>query len=83
MVARIAEARNLLSIRLGRLPTDNEIAEVLNVHTSTVRLVFERSRPPISLDQAVTDRGFMTLQVLVLLWHVSFLLVIHVSFGPC
>jgi DNA-directed RNA polymerase sigma subunit (sigma70/sigma32) len=83
MVARIAEARNLLSKRLGRLPTDNEIAEVLNVHTSTVRLVSERSRPPISLDQAVTDRGFMTLQVLVLLCHVSFLLVIHVSFGPC
>jgi DNA-directed RNA polymerase sigma subunit (sigma70/sigma32) len=66
MVARIAEARNLLSKTLGRLPTDNEIAEVLSVHISTVRLVSERSRPPISLNQAVTDRGRMTLQVLVL-----------------
>ncbi len=66
MVAKIAEARNLLTRRLGRPPTYNEIAEMLNVQISTVRLVSERSRHPVSLDQAVSDRGRMTLQVLFL-----------------
>lgn len=66
MVARIAEASNLLSEKLGRLPTHDEVAEVLDVHISTVRLVSQRSRPPISLDQPLSDRGHMTLQVLVL-----------------
>lgn len=63
MVAKIAEANNVLSRRLKRLPTHNEIAEMLNIHISTVRLAFERTRYPISLDGGVTDRGCMTLQV--------------------
>lgn len=66
MVARVAEARNLLSKRLGRLPTHDEIAEVLDVHISIVRLVSERNRPPISLDRSITDQGRVTLQVLFL-----------------
>lgn len=66
MVAKITEANNVLSRRLRRLPTYDEIAEEVNVHVSTVRLVSERNQPPISLDRTVTDRGSMTLQVLVL-----------------
>ncbi|KAF5469753.1 hypothetical protein F2P56_010317 [Juglans regia] len=65
MVARTAEARNLLSKKLGRLPTHDEIAEVLNVHISIVRLVSERNRPPISLDRAITDQGSITLQEII------------------
>ncbi|KAB1224970.1 RNA polymerase sigma factor sigD, chloroplastic [Morella rubra] len=65
MVARIAEASNLLSEKLGRLPTHDEVAEVLDVHISTVRLVSQRSRPPISLDQPLSDRGHMTLQEII------------------
>ncbi|KAJ4711579.1 RNA polymerase sigma factor [Melia azedarach] len=65
MVAKIAEANNVLSRRLKRLPTHNEIAEMLNIHISTVRLAFERTRYPISLDGGVTDRGCMTLQNII------------------
>ncbi|KAL6326870.1 hypothetical protein AAG906_012145 [Vitis piasezkii] len=62
MVAKIAEARTVLSRRLRRLPTYDEIAEFIDVNVSTVRLVSERSRTPISVDQAVTSQGCMTLQ---------------------
>ncbi|RVW40814.1 RNA polymerase sigma factor sigD, chloroplastic [Vitis vinifera] len=64
MVAKIAEARTVLSRRLRRLPTYDEIAEFIDVNVSTVRLVSERSRTPISVDQAVTSQGCMTLQTL-------------------
>ncbi|GAY36934.1 hypothetical protein CUMW_025480 [Citrus unshiu] len=57
MVAKIAEANNVLSRRLRRMPTDSEIAEMLNIHVSTVRLAIERTRHPISLDGAITDTG--------------------------
>ncbi|KAK9283540.1 hypothetical protein L1049_011787 [Liquidambar formosana] len=69
MLAKIAEANNVLSKRLRRFPTYDEIAEVLNVHVSTVKLVSDRSRPPISLDGAATDQGFMTLQVFLLNYY--------------
>ncbi|KDO83322.1 hypothetical protein CISIN_1g046578mg [Citrus sinensis] len=65
MVAKIAEANNVLSRRLRRMPTDSEIAEMLNIHVSTVRLAIERTRHPISLDGAVTDRGCMTMQDII------------------
>lgn len=65
MVAKIAEANNVLIRRLRRLPTDGEIAELLNIHVSTVRLAIERTRHPISLDGAVTDSGCMTLQDII------------------
>lgn len=97
MVARIAEARNILSKRLGRLPTHDEISEVLNVHVLIVRLVSERNMPPISLDRAITDQGSITLQVIFLnfIYNLAFLklhfflkedfffqLLVHVSFLP-
>lgn len=66
MVAKIAEASNTLTKRLGRQPSYDEIAEMLHVNILTVKLVSERSRPPGSLDRAVTDQGHMTLQVLFL-----------------
>ncbi|KAJ7982246.1 RNA polymerase sigma factor [Quillaja saponaria] len=65
MVMKILEANNILSKRLRRVPTYNETAKLLNVHVSTVRLVSESSRPPISLEREVTDRGRMTLQEVV------------------
>ncbi|KAL5760411.1 hypothetical protein ACOSP7_018922 [Xanthoceras sorbifolium] len=62
MVAKIAEANNVLTRKLRRLPTCNEIADVLDISLSTVRLAYERTRHPISLDRAETDHGIMTLQ---------------------
>jgi len=57
MVAKIVKANNVLRQRLRRKPTYNEMAEVLNVNVSTVKLVSERSRQPISLDRAITDQS--------------------------
>lgn len=66
VLAKVTEANNVLSRRLRRLPTYDEIAEMVNVDVSTVRLVYERNRSPISLDRSVTDRGCMTLKVVFL-----------------
>jgi len=63
MVAKVAKANNILSTRLRRKPTYDETARMLNVKASTIRLVSENSRTPISLDKDVTDCGHMTLQV--------------------
>ncbi|XP_062115538.1 RNA polymerase sigma factor sigD, chloroplastic [Humulus lupulus] len=65
MIAKITEANNVLNRRLLRLPTYEEVAEELKENVSTVRLVSQRNRPPISLDCAVTDRGCMTLQEII------------------
>lgn len=65
MVAKVAQANNILSSRLRRKPTYDETAEVLNVKASTIRLVSEKSRKPISLDKVVTDCGHMTLQEII------------------
>ncbi|XP_023528248.1 RNA polymerase sigma factor sigD, chloroplastic [Cucurbita pepo subsp. pepo] len=62
MVARIAEANNHLGIKLSRVPTHKEVAKYLKVPVSTVRLVTERSKRPISINQPVNDRGCLTLQ---------------------
>ncbi|GMN53653.1 hypothetical protein TIFTF001_022781 [Ficus carica] len=65
IVAKVTEANNVLNRRLRRFPTYNEIAQEIDVHVSTVRLVSERIRPPISLDRAITERGHMTLQEII------------------
>lgn len=65
MLAKIAEAKTMLSQKLRRLPTYDEIAEVIHVDVSTVRLVSERNRAPISVDQAVTNSGSMSLQEII------------------
>ena len=77
MVAKIAEGRTVLSRRLRRLPTYDEIAEFIDVNVSTVRLLSEKSRTPISIDQAVTSQGCMTLQVLFL--NSESFLIIHAA----
>ncbi|CAK7330927.1 unnamed protein product [Dovyalis caffra] len=65
LVAKIAEANNDLSNKLRRSASYDEIAKVLNMKVSTVRLGFERSRSPISLDQAVLGQNRMTLQEII------------------
>lgn len=63
-VARIAEANNSLRRELGRWPTYDEIAEAADLGVSSVRLVRERTRHPISLDQPMSNQGSITLKVL-------------------
>lgn len=63
MIAKIAEAKSVLNRRLSRKPTYEEIAEVLNVNASTVKLVYERSRQPVSLDRAINDQSNLKLTV--------------------
>nr|AKC88718.1 sigma factor [Pelargonium echinatum] len=66
MLAKITEAKNILSNRLRRSPTHDEIAEFLDVQVSTVRRIIERSTPPISLDQVVvTEDGSLKLQDII------------------
>ncbi|CAJ2639089.1 unnamed protein product [Trifolium pratense] len=65
MVAKISEANNVLRKRPRRKPTYDELAEVLNVNVSTATLVSERSRQPISLDNAVTDYGNLTFKEII------------------
>nr|AKC88719.1 sigma factor [Pelargonium exstipulatum] len=66
MLAKITEAKNILSNRLRRSPSDDEIAEFLDVRVSTVRLIIERSTHPISLDKVVvTDNGPLKLQDII------------------
>ncbi|XP_054816219.1 RNA polymerase sigma factor sigD, chloroplastic [Prosopis cineraria] len=65
MIAKVAEANNALRYRLRRSPTYEEIAEVLDVNASTVRLISENSTAPISLDRTETDKGHMTLQEII------------------
>uniref|UniRef100_A0A803PA79 RNA polymerase sigma-70 domain-containing protein n=1 Tax=Cannabis sativa TaxID=3483 RepID=A0A803PA79_CANSA len=64
MIAKITEANNVLNRRLNRSPTYDEVAKELKLDVTTVRLVSQRNRPPISLDRAITDRGRMTLQIM-------------------
>nr|AKC88716.1 sigma factor [Pelargonium cotyledonis] len=66
MLAKITGAKNILSNRLRRSPSDDEIAEFLDIRVSTVRLIIERSTPPISLDKVVvTDNGPLKLQDII------------------
>lgn len=63
VMAKITKAKNSFNQRFHRLPSHEEIAEMVNIQASTVRLVCERSRLPLSLDRVVTDQGCMALQV--------------------
>ncbi|KAL5543599.1 hypothetical protein UlMin_007383 [Ulmus minor] len=65
MLAKIADANNVLSKSLRRFPTYDEIAEVVNVPVSTVRLVSEKNRPPVSLDRLETERSCVSLQEII------------------
>lgn len=63
LVPKICNANTELSRKLRRMPSYDEIAEALGMDVSTVRLVIERNRAPISIDQIVTTQGYMSLQV--------------------
>nr|AKC88725.1 sigma factor [Pelargonium transvaalense] len=66
MLAKITEAKKILSNRLRRSPSHDEIAEFLDVQVSTVRHTIERSTPPCSLDRVVvTGHGSMKLQDII------------------
>nr|AKC88713.1 sigma factor [Monsonia marlothii] len=66
LLVKIIEAKNILSSRLRRLPSHYEIAELLDVQVSRVKLICRKSRPPSSLDRAiVTDRGSVKIQDII------------------
>ncbi|KFK25599.1 hypothetical protein AALP_AA8G135300 [Arabis alpina] len=65
LTAKVAEASNVLTRKLRRPPSCEEIAEHLNLHVSAVRLAVERGRSPISLDRVASQNGRMTLQEIV------------------
>ncbi|EOA20732.1 hypothetical protein CARUB_v10001054mg [Capsella rubella] len=65
LTARVAEASNVLTRKLRRQPSCEEIAEHLNLHVSAVRLAVEKSRSPVSLDRVASQNGRMTLQEIV------------------
>lgn len=66
VMAKVTKVKNSFNQRFQRLPSHDEVAEMINVQPSTVRLVSERSRLPISLNRVVTDRGCLALQVRLL-----------------
>ncbi|KAJ4912007.1 hypothetical protein Rs2_06628 [Raphanus sativus] len=65
LTAKVAEASNVLSRKLRRIPSCEEIADHLNIHVSAVRLALERGRSPVSLDRVVSHNGRMTLLEIV------------------
>ncbi|CAA7031479.1 unnamed protein product [Microthlaspi erraticum] len=65
LTAKVAEASNVLTRKLKRIPSCEEIAEHLNIHVSAVRLAVDRSRSPVSLDRVASHNGRMTLQEIV------------------
>ncbi|XP_009783017.1 RNA polymerase sigma factor sigD, chloroplastic [Nicotiana tabacum] len=65
LVPKICNANTELSRKLQRMPSYDEIAEALDMDVSTVRLVIERNRAPISIDQIVTSQGYMSLQDII------------------
>ncbi|XP_057807768.1 RNA polymerase sigma factor sigD, chloroplastic-like isoform X2 [Salvia miltiorrhiza] len=65
LIPKIYEASNALSRELRRFPTHQEIAEAMEVNAEAVRLAIERNRAPISLDEAMTSHGYMSLQDII------------------
>ncbi|CAI9102993.1 OLC1v1001400C1 [Oldenlandia corymbosa var. corymbosa] len=64
LVPKICEANAVLSQKLRKLPTCDEIAKLINKNSLTVALTLERNREPISLDQAMSASN-MSLQEIV------------------
>lgn len=51
------KANSALAFKLGRKPTYAEIAEVVNLSASSVRIIILRNRKPFSLDLPVHKDG--------------------------
>ncbi|HSK16509.1 MAG TPA: sigma-70 family RNA polymerase sigma factor [Gaiellaceae bacterium] len=62
---RIARAERQLTPKLGRVPTDEEVAEAARISEQQVREVREAARAVTSLDRPVTEAGGTTFQELV------------------
>ncbi|XP_072976178.1 RNA polymerase sigma factor sigD, chloroplastic [Typha angustifolia] len=54
---KVTEATATLRRRLRRSPTYEEIADFLEISVSSVRIICEKSRHPISIDQPVNGEG--------------------------
>ncbi|XP_010922212.1 RNA polymerase sigma factor sigD, chloroplastic [Elaeis guineensis] len=54
---KIMKSNSLLRKQLGRNPTYDEIADFTGIGASSVRIISERSRHPISVDQPVNKQG--------------------------
>ncbi|GFP92400.1 RNA polymerase sigma factor sigd chloroplastic [Phtheirospermum japonicum] len=65
LVPKICEANAVLSRKLQRIPTYDEIAEAIDASPRAVRLAIERNKPLISIDQAITSHGCMSLQDII------------------
>ncbi|KAG9458004.1 hypothetical protein H6P81_002512 [Aristolochia fimbriata] len=64
-VAQVLEANALLRARLGREPTPQEIAEMVDMSITSVKLVIEKTRFPLSLDQSMSNRGSITAKEII------------------
>nr|CAD1821946.1 unnamed protein product [Ananas comosus var. bracteatus] len=62
---RVAEANSILRRRLGRWPTYEEIADFVHVGVSSVRIISERIRHPISIDQPVNKEGLSLKEIIL------------------
>nr|QKY65019.1 plastidic RNA polymerase sigma-subunit 4 [Passiflora auriculata] len=64
-IPKIAEANDALMGRSGQLPSYEEIAKVVGINESAVRIALEWSRPPVSLNQPVPGEDNLTLQDII------------------
>ncbi|KAL4205136.1 hypothetical protein AMTRI_Chr01g113100 [Amborella trichopoda] len=64
-VAKVSEASGVLMSRLGRRPSQEEIAEKTGIALSRVRLVTERCRLPLSIDQPLGRHGDISLKDII------------------
>lgn len=87
-MAKIIDAKSLLRRRLGRVPTNEEIAEFINVDLSTVQLVCEKGGQPVSIDKSLNEEG-LTLKVMftrpsLITWYQgTFLLLLQICLTLC
>nr|AKC88705.1 sigma factor [Erodium texanum] len=66
LLARIAEADKTLTRKLHRLPSYDEIAQLVGVPVFTVEFVWAQTGPQLSLDHViVTERGHVQLQDII------------------
>ncbi|XP_019186188.1 PREDICTED: RNA polymerase sigma factor sigD, chloroplastic [Ipomoea nil] len=66
LVPKICNTNAVLTRKLHRFPTHHEIAEALEMNSSTVRLIMQRtSTAPISIDEPITPRGHASLQNII------------------
>nr|QKY65026.1 plastidic RNA polymerase sigma-subunit 4 [Passiflora biflora] len=65
MIPKIVEANDALMGGSGQSSSYEQIAKVLDIKESTVRIAFEESIPPVSLNQPVAAQNNLTLQDII------------------